>query len=1561
MPFPRLVVWLLLASVFSLSSVPLLEAQTPGKNDPPEQPLCGSGCNDWSVSVTPDGSLTPTYPPQSGNHKATFTVLNNGNNADTYYYSCSGTLGVVCDSVKPGSATIPANTYAKPWQRPVAWFHVTSGTQGKITVTASGEGDTDSGNFQVPIAPLMGPPAVTLQDHDGTNRDRGLCFTAGAGERAGVSCGDLFLVHGMPAYRTLGRDRSLSLYYNSAQAAGLVLVAANVSKPAGLNAPDNVKLILTVGTSKDSAIFAAIPAGLTMQYVLGRGLAPLATGRYPMTLEVRNVYSSGSYATTIHDTVLVVNRSGSEYGAGWSLLGVEQLFFDPADSTRRIWVAGDGSIRVYTKVGANLFRGAPGEASDSLIRYNNGGALWYRRNLKHGAAVLFDETGRHRVTENRVGAQTLFNWTTVAGQKRLSTITVPPAAGANRNYTFTWNSTTARLVKITDPGSRQLQANINGSNLLLGLTDPDNQVRRFVYSGNRLVQQNYLREGMKGDSARTVYTYAHAARLTKVAIQTDSAGTTLVNTTLEPWDEKGLATSYSGSFGIVTTSAGLPTRVDGPLAADQVDVWVNRYGAPHKITHAGLGTTTVIRHDSLGMPGLVTQVQYPHPTTPGAGGRIVRMSWNPRGNLTQVRDSTKFLDSQPTKVTTYTYADLLTPDSPTRVQDALGRHTDYTYNSQGLTSTITDPRGHVTTFGYQTTPTKLGLVRTVTEQNVQTWHEADSAEYTENQVLRMDYDGNGNPQGDTATTGGVTSYTADALGRITDTYDPLRTRSRYTYDAMNRVTKVQLYTVPVDHPSGIDPLYTCPANQFICADSTRAFNPAMPNPLTTNYYHSAAGTLDSISDPRFVNRTWRYDARGNVVRERDEFGEDRVASYATSGLMWASQLRSGHTTLYSYDNYGRLVRMTIPSRIYADTTIPGDTVSYTYDLLGRRLTATNTRGTITRTYYADGSVKTYSSTLNADDLFYDYDATGSRTRMIIGGRDTVDYAYSGPTGDLITITARLDTVGGPGAVRAFSFSYDALGRRRQLVYPSTTVGQVTVDYRYDAAGNLRKLASNNTSAAPGVSDRFDFDYWLNGVDVIGRRLAEATRCRTWNGFDSLQTPCAGAILLRVNNQYNRRGDLVYQKSHLNVDSLQYDASGNITRRASGMGGNPDVLTMTMLPKSNRLQQDHNQQVPYTVNHYYDANGADTLNMPTVGNQGTAPLWRWMYYDGLGRMSGYKQGQWMYGGGYISFSITGTACRYDADGQLYLPCANGAPQLSFDGPNVVGTNTDWRFIHAPGVDEPLMARYENYAGAWLRELYFVTDGQGRQLSVGDRKGYIHDDDLNTTGGTGWRYSGAARNASGFGAERLGPGDMPGVSMFRNRAYDSRTGRWTQEDPIGVAGGLNLYQFNGNDPVAYTDPFGLCPFPPSSCFGRQGADLGAGFIPIVSSVHDGVTLLTGKNHITGDNVGLGGRAIALAGLLSPASGGQIRGIISTGKKALSALIKDATTNLKNWRTVGAFTEPATSKAAKDGISVQRILENDAGDQLVEHTVLDKAGDAVGGPHFRPNYKPRDVDRP
>lgn len=46
-------------------------------------------------------------------------------------------------------------------------------------------------------------------------------------------------------------------------------------------------------------------------------------------------------------------------------------------------------------------------------------------------------------------------------------------------------------------------------------------------------------------------------------------------------------------------------------------------------------------------------------------------------------------------------------------------------------------------------------------------------------------------------------------------------------------------------------------------------------------------------------------------------------------------------------------------------------------------------------------------------------------------------------------------------------------------------------------------------------------------------------------------------------------------------------------------------------------------------------------------------------------------------------------------------------------------------------------------------------------------------------------------------------------MRNRIYDADIGRFISEDPTGLAGGINLYAFGGNDPVTNRDPFGLCP--------------------------------------------------------------------------------------------------------------------------------------------------------
>jgi RHS repeat-associated protein len=54
------------------------------------------------------------------------------------------------------------------------------------------------------------------------------------------------------------------------------------------------------------------------------------------------------------------------------------------------------------------------------------------------------------------------------------------------------------------------------------------------------------------------------------------------------------------------------------------------------------------------------------------------------------------------------------------------------------------------------------------------------------------------------------------------------------------------------------------------------------------------------------------------------------------------------------------------------------------------------------------------------------------------------------------------------------------------------------------------------------------------------------------------------------------------------------------------------------------------------------------------------------------------------------------------------------------------------------------------------------------------------------------------------------ESSGLIYLRNRYYDPGSGQFTQQDPIGIAGGgLNVYGFAGGDPVNQSDPLGLCP--------------------------------------------------------------------------------------------------------------------------------------------------------
>jgi RHS repeat-associated protein len=191
------------------------------------------------------------------------------------------------------------------------------------------------------------------------------------------------------------------------------------------------------------------------------------------------------------------------------------------------------------------------------------------------------------------------------------------------------------------------------------------------------------------------------------------------------------------------------------------------------------------------------------------------------------------------------------------------------------------------------------------------------------------------------------------------------------------------------------------------------------------------------------------------------------------------------------------------------------------------------------------------------------------------------------------------------------------------------------------------------------------------------------------------------------------------------------------------------------------------------------------------------------------------------------------------------------------------------------------------------------------------------------------------------------DGSGLLFRRSRYVDPASGRFTQEDPIGLAGGMNLYGFAGGDPVNFTDPFGLYVDPVTGtavviASGQALATAGVatGQALAAAAVTTGAALVA-----TGEVVGA---ALALSGQAVKATAiGTLR---SLGLKDAHHIIQDAAVrDLPGYSTSAApgvqLAGPANASGTSHNAATRVQRQAGGGTYAAERRIAYKALRAAG----------------
>ncbi|WP_147376740.1 DUF6861 domain-containing protein [Noviherbaspirillum saxi] len=688
------------------------------------------------------------------------------------------------------------------------------------------------------------------------------------------------------------------------------------------------------------------------------------------------------------------------------------------------------------------------------------------------------------------------------------------------------------------------------------------------------------------------------------------------------------------------------------------------------------------------------------------------------------------------------------------VTDALGQRTHYRHDGRGLPLAIIDAHGKTRTFAYDSS----GQVRSHT----------DCAQHT----TRFDYDDEGRLIALRDALGHVTRYRHDQLGRLTAIVAPDGREEQLDYDALGRLIahvdgagQRTVYARDVDGK----PLTRTDALgqvlQYRYDAARRLVQLVNENGAVHAFAYDAADRLvQEIRVDARVTR-YRYDASGLPVA-REELGTlPNLAPLATA------QSAAIETT-YRRDGGGRLIEK-IVSHLTGAAQAEQLRSVYAYDKLGRLVQARNQHAHVQLQYDAIGQLVAETTTAEgrATTLTHAYDALGNRLQTTLPDGRVMQQLYYGSghlhqislDGEVVTDLERdalHRVIGRTQGAMASRFQYDPAGRLTAQQASKGEDGLLSRHYGYDRAGNLATLEDRRSGLT-----RYQYD-------AIGRLLqaTQPTLAEVF-AFDPAHN------LLDAQHATGSAGRIVNNRVTVHEDKrFAYDTHGNLIDKKIGRH-----MQMTL-----RWNAEHQ---------LVEAN----VTRPAQEDQPAVQTVRYGY-DPFGRRlfkrDAFGTTRFLWDGNRLLCETRGSHMRTHVyEPESFVPLAqvqNSAPQVG----QATGSRRQAqriRHLHVDHLGTPRELTADDGKLVWAA----TYRAWGNTLAVTLEP----EPDASSTPGADTfaevqpiRFQGQYCDSE------------TGLHYNRFRYYDPDIGRFISQDPIGLQGGYNLYQYAPN-PIAWIDPLGL----------------------------------------------------------------------------------------------------------------------------------------------------------